>query len=116
MAAASTAVRTRRRRGPRRRSPVPRSLLRRSPCRRSGPPKSPELFHCEAMRFPAPHLCNERTGGDSARRLLYSSAEGNEMGILGWIVFGLVVGAIAKLLMPGRDPGGIIITMVLGIV
>jgi uncharacterized membrane protein YeaQ/YmgE (transglycosylase-associated protein family) len=38
------------------------------------------------------------------------------MGILGWIVFGLIVGAIAKLLMPGRDPGGIIITMVLGIV
>ena len=38
------------------------------------------------------------------------------MGILGWIVFGLVVGAIAKLLMPGKDPGGIIITMVLGIV
>ena len=27
-----------------------------------------------------------------------------EMGILGWIVFGLIVGAIAKLLMPGRDP------------
>ncbi len=38
------------------------------------------------------------------------------MGILGWIVFGLVVGAIAKLLMPGKDPGGIIVTMVLGIV
>lgn len=38
------------------------------------------------------------------------------MGILGWIVFGLIVGAIAKLLMPGRDPGGIIITMLLGIV
>ena len=37
------------------------------------------------------------------------------MGILGWIVFGLVVGAIAKLLMPGRDPGGIIVTMLLGI-
>ncbi len=36
--------------------------------------------------------------------------------ILGWIVFGLVVGAIAKLLMPGRDGGGIIITTVLGIV
>ncbi|MFN8064270.1 MAG: GlsB/YeaQ/YmgE family stress response membrane protein [Vicinamibacterales bacterium] len=36
-------------------------------------------------------------------------------GILGWIVFGLIVGAIAKLLMPGRDPGGIIITMLLGI-
>lgn len=37
-------------------------------------------------------------------------------GILGWIVFGLVVGAVAKLLMPGRDPGGIIVTMLLGIV
>jgi uncharacterized membrane protein YeaQ/YmgE (transglycosylase-associated protein family) len=37
-------------------------------------------------------------------------------GILGWIIFGLIVGAIAKLLMPGRDPGGIIVTMLLGIV
>ena len=37
-------------------------------------------------------------------------------GILGWILFGLVVGAVAKLLMPGNDPGGIIVTMLLGIV
>ena len=37
-------------------------------------------------------------------------------GILGWIVFGLIVGAIAKFLMPGKDPGGIIVTMLLGIV
>jgi len=37
-------------------------------------------------------------------------------GILGWIVFGLVVGIVAKLLMPGRDPGGIVVTMLLGIV
>ena len=36
-------------------------------------------------------------------------------GIIGWIVFGLVVGIIAKLLMPGRDPGGFIITVLLGI-
>jgi uncharacterized membrane protein YeaQ/YmgE (transglycosylase-associated protein family) len=36
-------------------------------------------------------------------------------GVLGWIIFGLVVGLIAKLLMPGRDPGGFIITMLLGI-
>ena len=36
-------------------------------------------------------------------------------GVIGWIIFGLIVGAIAKLLMPGRDPGGIIITMALGI-
>ena len=37
-------------------------------------------------------------------------------GVLGWILFGLVVGVIAKLLMPGRDPGGAIITIILGIV
>ena len=37
------------------------------------------------------------------------------MGILAWILFGLVVGFIAKLLTPGRDPGGFIITMLLGI-
>lgn len=37
------------------------------------------------------------------------------MGVIGWIVFGLVVGAIAKLVMPGRDPGGIIVTMLIGI-
>ncbi len=38
------------------------------------------------------------------------------MEIIGWIVFGLIVGVIAKLLMPGRDPGGCIITMLLGVV
>ncbi len=38
------------------------------------------------------------------------------VGIFGWILFGLVVGIIAKLVMPGRDPGGIIVTMLLGIV
>jgi uncharacterized membrane protein YeaQ/YmgE (transglycosylase-associated protein family) len=38
------------------------------------------------------------------------------MGILGWILFGLIVGALAKLVMPGKDPGGIIVTIVLGIV
>jgi uncharacterized membrane protein YeaQ/YmgE (transglycosylase-associated protein family) len=37
-------------------------------------------------------------------------------GVLGWILFGLIVGAVAKLVMPGRDPGGIIVTMLLGIV
>ena len=37
------------------------------------------------------------------------------MGILSWILFGLVVGVIAKLLMPGRDPGGFIVTILLGI-
>ena len=37
------------------------------------------------------------------------------MGILGWIFFGLLVGAVGKLLMPGRDPGGFIVTILLGI-
>ena len=38
------------------------------------------------------------------------------MGILGWIVFGLIVGALAKLVMPGKDPGGFVVTALLGIV
>jgi uncharacterized membrane protein YeaQ/YmgE (transglycosylase-associated protein family) len=38
------------------------------------------------------------------------------MGILGWILLGLIAGAIAKALMPGDDPGGIVVTMVIGIV
>jgi uncharacterized membrane protein YeaQ/YmgE (transglycosylase-associated protein family) len=37
------------------------------------------------------------------------------MWILGWIFFGLIVGIVAKLLMPGRDPGGFIVTILLGI-
>jgi len=37
-------------------------------------------------------------------------------GVIGWIFFGLIVGAVAKLLMPGRDPGGFIVTILLGIV
>jgi uncharacterized membrane protein YeaQ/YmgE (transglycosylase-associated protein family) len=37
------------------------------------------------------------------------------LSILGWIVFGLIVGALAKLVMPGRDPGGVIVTILLGI-
>jgi uncharacterized membrane protein YeaQ/YmgE (transglycosylase-associated protein family) len=37
------------------------------------------------------------------------------MAVIGWIVFGLIVGALAKLVMPGRDPGGIIVTMLIGI-
>jgi uncharacterized membrane protein YeaQ/YmgE (transglycosylase-associated protein family) len=51
-------------------------------------------------------LCIDRR---SARR------GGLTMAILSWIVFGLVIGLIAKLLMPGKDPGGFIVTMLLGI-
>lgn len=38
------------------------------------------------------------------------------MGIISWIILGLIVGALAKWIMPGEDPGGIIITIVIGIV
>jgi uncharacterized membrane protein YeaQ/YmgE (transglycosylase-associated protein family) len=38
------------------------------------------------------------------------------MGIIAWIVVGLIAGALAKLIMPGDDPGGIIVTILLGIV
>ena len=37
------------------------------------------------------------------------------MGILSWIVFGLIAGALAKFIMPGNDPGGCIVTILIGI-
>jgi uncharacterized membrane protein YeaQ/YmgE (transglycosylase-associated protein family) len=37
------------------------------------------------------------------------------MAIVGWIIFGLIVGIVGKFLMPGRDPGGIVVTILLGI-
>ena len=37
------------------------------------------------------------------------------MGVIAWILIGLLAGAIAKLLLPGKDPGGIIVTMLIGI-
>lgn len=37
------------------------------------------------------------------------------MGIISWIVFGLIAGILAKLIMPGKDPGGMIITILIGI-
>ena len=37
------------------------------------------------------------------------------MGILSWIVMGLIVGILAKLVMPGDDPGGMIVTILIGI-
>jgi len=36
-------------------------------------------------------------------------------GIIGWIVVGLIAGVLAKLIMPGKDPGGIIVTILIGI-
>ena len=37
------------------------------------------------------------------------------MGIISWIIFGLLAGLIAKFIMPGKDPGGVFITIALGI-
>jgi uncharacterized membrane protein YeaQ/YmgE (transglycosylase-associated protein family) len=37
------------------------------------------------------------------------------MGILAWIIFGLIAGIVAKVIMPGRDPGGFILTVIIGI-
>lgn len=37
------------------------------------------------------------------------------MGIIGWIILGLLAGAIAKLLLPGRDPGGLVGTVLFGV-
>jgi len=37
------------------------------------------------------------------------------MGLLSWILFGLIAGAIAKFIMPGDDPGGIIVTILIGV-
>lgn len=38
------------------------------------------------------------------------------MGIITWLVMGLIVGALAKWIMPGKDPGGLIVTIIIGIV
>jgi len=37
------------------------------------------------------------------------------LGWIGWVIFGLIVGIVGKFLMPGRDPGGFIVTILLGI-
>jgi len=60
----------------------------------------------------APLLLNSDSSGLMAAAL---ETGGKRMNILGWILFGLIVGAIAKFLMPGRDPGGWIVTILLGI-
>ena len=38
------------------------------------------------------------------------------MGILSWILLGLIAGALAKFIVPGKDPGGIVVTIMLGVV
>jgi uncharacterized membrane protein YeaQ/YmgE (transglycosylase-associated protein family) len=54
--------------------------------------------------------------GKESASALSGKREVAMFGLLGWILFGLIVGVLAKLVMPGRDPGGVIVTMLLGIV
>jgi uncharacterized membrane protein YeaQ/YmgE (transglycosylase-associated protein family) len=64
------------------------------------------------------HGHNEGSLNDTEEQYKNSREEGKPMeqyGIIGWIVIGGLAGAIAKLLMPGKDPGGCIITILLGI-
>src|ERR671916_1046233 len=55
----------------------------------------------------------QSTCNDSRR--CAGTTRSRRLGVLSWIVFGLIAGIVAKLLMPGRDPGGCIITMLPGI-
>jgi uncharacterized membrane protein YeaQ/YmgE (transglycosylase-associated protein family) len=67
---------------------------------------------------PAPSVivCGLSSAAEWSRACIANQNRRDErMGIISWILFGLVVGIIAKLLMPGRDPGGFIITILLGI-
>ena len=65
------------------------------------------------LRSSRANVANGDTVYDSRRNRVRTQED--LLGILSWIIFGLVAGVIAKLLMPGRDPGGCIVTMLLGI-
>jgi uncharacterized membrane protein YeaQ/YmgE (transglycosylase-associated protein family) len=45
-----------------------------------------------------------------------ADGKGEEMGLIAWIILGLIAGAVAKWIMPGNDPGGCIITIIIGVV
>src|SRR5688500_17279671 len=56
-----------------------------------------------------------RVIGSFSKRPHTSETGGSTMSIIGMIVIGLIAGALAKLVMPGKDPGGVIVTILLGI-
>ena len=86
---------------------------------RSTPPARPSLAWIARAAPLLKRLRDHRRpasrAGIGERLAAQSPVKEARMGILAWIVFGLVVGIIAKLLMPGRDPGGFIVTILLGI-
>src|SRR5258708_15283432 len=80
------------------------------------PPQKTHLFPpTPAPKRPPPANGTTVAPDDHAGHLRWPTLKEKEMNILGWLLFGLVVGAIAKFLMPGRDPGGWIVTILLGI-
>jgi uncharacterized membrane protein YeaQ/YmgE (transglycosylase-associated protein family) len=48
--------------------------------------------------------------------MVFTTPQGGHVGIIAFIILGLLAGAIAKAIMPGDDPGGIIVTAIIGIV
>jgi len=82
----------------------------------------PELFYAKAdAAVSAPLFVRRLICDDAGRRLqplaasVYSQRRRSAMNIIAWILVGLIGGTLAKVLMPGRDPGGIILTALLGI-
>jgi len=65
------------------------------------------------IRVVARRVCSGRPEGKTAAPLFYN---GGSMGIIAFIILGLLAGAIAKAIMPGDDPGGFIVTAIIGIV
>jgi uncharacterized membrane protein YeaQ/YmgE (transglycosylase-associated protein family) len=51
----------------------------------------------------------------SGERRKQQQPKGGAMGVLAWIIFGLIAGIVAKLIMPGKDPGGFFVTILIGI-
>jgi uncharacterized membrane protein YeaQ/YmgE (transglycosylase-associated protein family) len=70
----------------------------------------------QILRNSCANVANRDTVYDAYCNRALGLQRENLVGIVAWIIFGLIAGIIAKLLMPGRDPGGCIITMLLGIV
>ena len=65
----------------------------------------------------APTAMSKGSWHQASRRSIAPKPRAQEahLGIIGWIILGLLAGAIAKAILPGDDPGGIIVTMLIGI-
>jgi uncharacterized membrane protein YeaQ/YmgE (transglycosylase-associated protein family) len=75
-----------------------------------------QLLAADAYEYEpvAPHVA--RRGPGPAAGHVAVDRTGCPVNVIGWIIFGLIVGVVAKMLMPGRDPGGFVVTIGIGIV